>query len=276
MTGVHAGTDDSWSHALRGLHRAVRSAVLVSERHRAGVINAKGDEVKVFDLAANHAALEFFKTLDTPLRVESEESEPRNIGAGPPSRRLVLDPVDGSDNQARGLPSSAVSCAVLAVEAPWHPDYVEAALVGPLEREIPLLAERGTGAWCGESRLESSTVRCAADALISIELNHIDLSPGLARLMADARGVRSYGCASRALAFVACGALDAHVDVRDRLTPESYLAAARLLMEAGGCVTGLDGAPLPVARQLTDRVALIAAGNEALCRDIAERLADGG
>jgi fructose-1,6-bisphosphatase/inositol monophosphatase family enzyme len=63
--------------------------------------------------------------------------------------------------------------------------------------------------------------------------------------------------------------------VRGRLTPESYLAAARLVIEAGGCVAGLDGARLPIARHLTDRVKLIAASSEPLCREIVERLADG-
>ena len=87
--------------------------------------------------------------------------------------------------------------------------------------------------------------------------------------------MRSYGCASRALAFIACGAIDAHIDVRGRLTPESYLAAARLVLEAGGCVARPDGTPLANARRLTDRTALIAAASESLQREIVARLIDG-
>ncbi len=269
------GADDAWPERLLGLHRAVRSAVLDSGREHAGIANAKGDDVTIFDLTANHAALEFLETLSVPLLVESEETAPRKIGAGAARHRLVLDPVDGSDNWARGLPLSAVCCAVLAVEAPLHPDFVESAVVGPLDWETPLLAGRGAGARCGAARLETSAVCRVADAVISVELNHFAPAPYLAGVMAAARGVRSYGCASRALALVARGALDAHVDVRGRLTPESYLAAARLVIEAGGCVAGLDGARLPIARHLTDRVELIAASSEPLCREIVERLADG-
>ncbi len=67
---------------------------------------------------------------------------------------------------------------------------------------------------------------------------------------------------------------DAHIDVRGRLTAESYLAAARLVIEAGGWVIGLDGAPLRSPENLTDRVSLIAASSRQLGDNIVEFLGD--
>ena len=170
---------------------------------------------------------------------------------------------------------SALSGAVLPVDAPLHPDWVEAALVGPLEQDTPLIAIKDSGAWRGNDRLESSKLRNITEAMISVELNHHSPSPGLARLMAAARGMRCYGCASRAISLVATGATDAHVDARERLTAESYLAAARLVIEAGGWVVGLDGAPLAAPESLTDRVSLVAASSRELCHEIVEVLASG-
>jgi fructose-1,6-bisphosphatase/inositol monophosphatase family enzyme len=112
--------------------------------------------------------------------------------------------------------------------------------------------------------------------MISVELNHYSPSPGLARLMAAARGVRCYGCASRALSLVAAGTTDAHVDVRGRLTAESYLAAARLVIEAGGWVSDLHGAPLAAPENLTGRVSLVAASSRELCDQIVELLGNEG
>ncbi len=83
-------------------------------------------------------------------------------------------------------------------------------------------------------------------------------------------------CASRAISLVAEGATDAHVDARGRLTAESYLAAARLVIEAGGWVVGLDGAPLAAPEGLTDRLGLIAASSPELCDEIVKVLGDGG
>jgi fructose-1,6-bisphosphatase/inositol monophosphatase family enzyme len=74
--------------------------------------------------------------------------------------------------------------------------------------------------------------------------------------------------------LIAAGATDAHVDMRGRLTVESYLAAARLVIEAGGWVVDLDGAPLKSPENLTDRVSLIAASSRQLCDEIVEFLGD--
>ncbi len=267
--------DSIWVERLLMLHRQVRRAVAHADSAATGSKNAKGDDVKRFDLVANDAALAVLKELQLPIVVDSEESGSLEIGSGTPRHRLVLDPVDGSDNWARGLPLSALSCAVLPVDAPLHPDWVEAALVGPLDQDTPLIAIKGSGAWRGKERLRTSGVRDVAGAMISVELNHHSPPPGLARLMATATGVRCYGCASRALSLVATGATDAHVDARGRLTAESYLAAARVVIEAGGWVVGLDGQTLDAPENLTGRIGLIAASSRELCDEIVEVLGGG-
>ncbi len=263
-----------WREVLLSVHGAIRRAVAPCGRQDTGETNAKGDAVKLFDVAANEAAISALREWSLPLLVDSEESASVAMGKAPPRHRLILDPVDGSDNWARGLPLSAVSCAVIPMGKPLHPDWVEAAMIGPLAEGDPYLAQSGGGAWLGSTRIEVSAVRQLSDALISIELNHFAPPPGVSRMMAGARGIRAYGCASRALTLVATGAIDAHVDVRGRLTPESFLAAGRLVIEAGGMVVGLDGKTLPEASRLTDRVDLIAASSRELCRDIVECLGD--
>ncbi len=267
--------DLAWVERLLTLHHQVRDAVVESGRGGSGAKNAKGDDVKVFDRAANDAALAAFRKLKVPVVVDSEESGQQKIGSGTPRHRLVLDPVDGSDNWAQGLPLSALSCAVLPIDAPLHPDSVEAALVGALNYETPLTALMGSGAWRGKENLRTSGIRNVGGAMISAELNHHSPSPGLARLMTATRGVRCYGCASHAISLVAEGAIDAHVDERDRLTAESYLGAARLLIEAGGWVAGLNGASMVAPESLTDHVCLIAASSRDLCHEIVEVLGYG-
>jgi fructose-1,6-bisphosphatase/inositol monophosphatase family enzyme len=267
--------DVRWRERLLMLHRQVRSTVAKTDRGGTGSKNAKGDDVKRFDLAANDTALAVLRSLQLPVVVDSEESEPLELGFGPLRHRIVLDPVDGSDNWARGLPFSALSCAVLPIDAPLHPNWVEAAVVGPLDQDTPLIALKGAGVWRGTARLRTSGVRSVANAMISVELNHHSPSPGLARLMATARGVRCYGCASRAISLIAEGATDAHVDSRGHLTAESYLAAARLVIEAGGWIAGIDGTPLTAPESLTDRVSLVAASSRELCDKIVEILSHG-
>lgn len=260
----------AWAIRLAALHRDVNQAVLASAKAGSGTRNAKGDAVGRYDIAADEAARAHLESWDVPLILDSEESGRSEIGVGAARIRVILDPVDGSDNWSRGLPLSALSCAVLPVAAPLHPEHVAAAIVAPFGGGAPWLAETGGGAWRGDVRLATSGVGDIGAALIAVELNHAAPTP---ELMADARGVRSYGCASRALAMVAAGEIDAYIDTRGRLTAESYLAGARLVLEAGGHVAGLDGAPLPAVAGLTERVSLIAAATRPLCAYIAERLA---
>jgi len=78
---------------------------------------------------------------------------------------------------------------------------------------------------------------------------------------------------SRALCLVAVGALDAHIDVRSRLTPESFLAASLMVTEAGGHVCRLDGAALGPFRSLQDRTTLVAASTRELAEEIIDAIA---
>ncbi len=87
-----------WTDILGTLHQSVRKAVLDVGREATGTRNAKGDEVKVFDLAAEDAALAVRRGLQPPILVDSEACGRQEIGPGRPRHRLVLDPVDGSDN----------------------------------------------------------------------------------------------------------------------------------------------------------------------------------
>lgn len=104
--------------------------------------------------------------------------------------------------------------------------------------------------------------------MISVELNHYAPTAELGSLMAQTRGVRCLGCASRALSLVATGALDAHIDIRNRVTAESFFAAALVVEEAGGCVVNERGQPLSSARELTDRFSVIAAATDKLAHEI--------
>ncbi len=91
--------------------------------------------------------------------------------------------------------------------------------------------------------------------------------------MERARGVRCFGSASRAFSLVATGALDAHIDIRKRVTPESFFAAALVVEEAGGCVVDPRGQPLSPAKELTDRFSVVAASTRELADEIVAALA---
>ena len=232
-------------------------------------VNAKGDDQKSFDIATDEWIRQWLTTHFESGVVESEEiTNAFKFGHNEQGFRFIVDPVDGSDNFARGLPLSAISLAMLPRQMPLSTDEVAYALVGDTSRPEALIAARNDGAYSGDQRLHTSKIQHLDDAFISCELNHWAPDASLAELMQTCSGLRVYGCASRALCMVATGALDAHIDVRNRLTPESFLAASLLVTEAGGHICRLDGGTLGPFQSLQDRTTLVAASTKKLAEKI--------
>ncbi|RMG54576.1 MAG: hypothetical protein D6723_04660 [Acidobacteria bacterium] len=235
--------------------------------------NPKGHLSRRFDLAVESAVISYLeKTLDIPVILLSEEGGERHIGRGLPRYRIILDPVDGSENFARDIPLAGVAVAVVPADCPLSIDNVEYALIGDIWRGEAILARKGRGATVGGTTLHTSRVTAIERALISCELNHSLVPPPLSFLFQKAAGVRCFGCATAALRMVATGAVEAHLDLRGRLTAENFLAPARLILEAGGVITDETGRALPEILDLQTGYTLVASANRKLHDTIIEFL----
>jgi len=236
-------------------------------------VNAKGDKQRPFDIAVDEWIRQWITAHFESGVIESEElMNAFEFGNNEQGFQFIVDPVDGSDNFVRGLPLSAISLAMLPRRMPLSMDEVVYALVGDISGSGALVAARGDGAYSDDRRLYTSKIQHLDDAFVSCELNHWAPDISLVELMRTCSGLRAYGCASRALSMVALGALDAHIDVRSRLTPESFLAASLLVTEAGGHICRLNGESLGPFQSLQDRTTLVAASTKELAEEIVDTL----
>lgn len=227
--------------------------------------NAKGDKVKWFDLAADRAVCQYLeREFPDPVRLLSEEGEPREFGSGQPQYTLVLDPVDGSVNFGLGLQPAGMAVALFPAHLELTPETVQFALVGDLFTGQTWTAARGSGAFYHGRPLSVSATTRLEEALLGADLDHGQVGRLQAGIFSAARGVRAFGAATRSLSMVAYGAIDAHLDLRGLLTPENFLAPALLITEAGGIITGPAGEPLSPVRSLTDTYSIIAAATPEL------------
>jgi myo-inositol-1(or 4)-monophosphatase len=169
-------------------------------------------------------------------------------GRTPGTGAWVVDPVDGTANFMRGLPTFAVSIAYVDDEAVPRVGVIE-----EVARGLTYAAHRGGGAFRNDDRLSVSTVdrldRCA------MSLGFWTKSPPdpflfAARNLAEARcDVRRLGSACLALAYTAAGQTEGFW----QWLINSWDVAAGILLvtEAGGRTTpffesgGLDG-PRPL------------------------------
>ncbi|HET7590761.1 MAG TPA: inositol monophosphatase family protein [Solirubrobacterales bacterium] len=190
------------------------------------------------------------------LAVSEERGEVSFGGGG--EQRVVIDPIDGSLNARRTIPSFAVSIAVAS--GPSMAD-VEFGFVHDFGAGEEFLARRGEGA-----QLNGDPVRVSPPAerleVVGVESAEPEWSlPALEALAGKAFRLRVVGAIAISAAYVAAGRFDAMLSLRSCRSVDA--AAAQLIVrEAGGAVAfgegGLSGARL----DLESRYPMAAANDE--------------
>jgi myo-inositol-1(or 4)-monophosphatase len=163
--------------------------------------------------------------------------------------RWVFDPLDGTTNYAHGLP---IYCSSLALEIDGRSEV--AAIYDPTRKEL-FTAERGEGAYLNGGTLEVSDTEVLLDSLLvtgfpyNVHEENRDLVDLFGLFLGRARAVRRLGSAALDLCYVAAGRFEAFWE--QTLKPWDVAAGALIVEEAGGRVTGMDGAPFdPAAAHL--------------------------
>jgi myo-inositol-1(or 4)-monophosphatase len=156
-----------------------------------------------------------------------------------PQIEWVVDPLDGTNNFAHGLPIFSVSMAAMAGSK---------VLVGvtfdPTRDEL-FTATRGGGAFLNGRRLQVSRRPELAKSIIATGFpydkgsNPHNNLPQFSMVTPKVRGIRRLGSAALDLAYVAAGRMEAYWE---RGTQAWDVAAGVLMVEeAGGRVTDYDG-----------------------------------
>ncbi|SRR5258707_535124 len=259
---------------LEQLFRQVRG-YLQSEGFNRHQVFSQSDEhtTMQFDREAEDLIIDGLTASGFGFEVITEE-RPVLRTAEKPVYRIVVDPVDGSTNVARGISTACVALAVLPMEAPVTPEHVQWALVGELYSGTVYQSERGRGAYCNGRRCQTSEETRYEDCLLGLNLDQRE--PASMRNLLSATilpaAVRRSGTSALDVVYVASGAYDAYVDIGDIITGESFLASAAIVLEAGGTVTDRHGQSLPPIENLHQGFSLVAAATSQLHADLLERL----
>ena len=164
-----------------------------------------------------------------------------------PTRRWIVDPLDGTTNFLHGLPHWAVSIAL------EHKGEIVSAVVHDPAKDETFWAEKGAGAWLNDGqRLRVSGRRQMVDAVFAtgVPFGAKKTLPAtlqdLARLMPACAGVRRWGSAALDLCYVAAGRYDGYWE--RELQPWDMAAGLLIVREAGGMVSAIREGDEPLVK----------------------------
>lgn len=244
-----AVTDEELLDVLRAATEAIAAALAATPDW--GVADTVPGQ-HLSDLAADAAVVEVLTA--SGLGVFSEESGWTDGGS---ELTVVVDPLDGSTNAARGISWWATSLCVVDDLGP------RVALVDDLVHGHRYTAVRGGGAHVDGVALSASgctEVRRAIVGLNGLPARHL----GWAQC-------RALGAAALDLCAVAAGHLDGFVDCSgDGLAPWDYLGALLICREAGATVVALDDRPLHDLEPPLRR-GIVAGATDVLAADLRDR-----
>jgi myo-inositol-1(or 4)-monophosphatase len=221
-----------------------------------------GDETTAIDAAAERVILERFRGED--VRIVSEE-----VGVEGDGRwTVVVDPIDGSLNAKRGIPFFSISIAVADGDTM---DDVVFGYVFDFGTGEEWTATRGGGAQLNGAPI-TERPKDELEILSFEATTTAYVSENAARFDGIAHRLRVMGSLAITLCHLAAGRVDGVVSLKAARSVD--IAAAQLLVREQGLAIDLpDEPPFGSAPlDLIGRSRVVAAGNEQLCRRLADAL----
>jgi myo-inositol-1(or 4)-monophosphatase len=195
-------------------------------------VKGAGDFVSKADIEAERIIREELTEARPNYGWCGEESA--EVEGNDPTRRWIVDPLDGTTNFLHGQPHWAVSIAL------EHKGEIVSGVIFDAAKDELFWAEKGAGAWMNDRRLRVSGRTRLNEGLFATN------TPGgarpylpavlqdLGRLLPQVAGIRGSGSAALDLAWVAAGRFDGYWE--RGLHVWDIAAGVLIVREAGGFV----------------------------------------
>lgn len=240
-------------------------AELPSRAQREPVVGAGrgGDDTTAIDAAAERAIVELLERLHAQgveFTLLSEELGERAFGGGP--TRVVVDPIDGSNNAKRGIRFFSFSLAV--ADGPTMED-VRFGFVHDFGTGEEWTATRGAGAFLDGVLLDGELPKDRIEMLSFEATETVTIAQYAPRMEGVAERLRVMGSLALSLCHLAAGRVDAVCSLKQARAVD--IAAAQLLVRERGLAIDLPDDPPLGAAPLDNvrRSRVVAAATPELC-----------
>lgn len=225
-----------WRHFACGLADEAR---VIAAQYRGNMnVATKLDRSVVTDAdhAIQHHICHAIKNLDPTHAVLCEEKADYLKDMPRPADSefcWVIDPLDGTRNYVRGLPSCCTSIALLKGGLPVI------GVIGDMNSSDNYSAVTGHGMWLNDQKITVVDANECGKPVVSFQPSHTLLDVDRLPTWTQRVRVRNFGSSAMHLAYVAMGALDGAVCMDCRVW--DFAAGYLLVIESGGLMTCGDG-----------------------------------
>jgi myo-inositol-1(or 4)-monophosphatase len=228
---------------------ALEAGALLREFFRRGVATEYKGDVDLVTEADRTSEKQIVERLHSAFPTHGIYGEEGTRDGLDREHRWYIDPLDGTTNFAHSFPVFCVSMGLehrpAGLAADQDGEMVAAVIYDPLRDEL-FTAEKGRGAFLNGQLIHVSKTKTLSESLLATGFpsRKRHSSPNIhlyQELTLRSHGVRRAGSAALDLAYTACGRLEGFWEFN--LNPWDTSAGVLLVTEAGGRVTGFDGAP---------------------------------
>ena len=206
---------------------------------------AGGDISMQIDLVAEKVLIQSLEKVSVNILLISEEIGEKYIGnkelALKNKNVLIVDPVDGSNNAARGIPYCSVSIAYAIGNTA---DSIKKAVVLDLVTKDIYWAVKGKGAYLNEDEIRVSDLDINDQCYCEINLSKKNLFKNIDNIrsvLQKFHRIRILGSSALTLCQIAKGSMEAFINLRESNRLVDVAAGFLILQEAGGKMMFING-----------------------------------
>jgi len=225
--------------------RAVNPILGTKEAAKKTTRGAGGDISMNIDLIAENVIIDSLEEANIDILLISEELGEKYIGDQDTAKKnqnvLIVDPLDGSNNAARGLPYSSVS---IAYAIGTRVSDIRKGVVLNLNTKDLYWGEKEKGAHMNDTKINVSDLDISEKCFFELNLPMKNLMKNLQKLTPIIRRfyrIRILGSSALTLCQIANGSMEAFINLRNSNRLVDVAAGMLILKEAGGKIFSLDG-----------------------------------
>ncbi|MGC8948465.1 MAG: inositol monophosphatase family protein [Thermoprotei archaeon] len=251
----------------RALLNARQTILKTINNTRTVGVNRFGDTTFSIDVNAENAIINEFKTTGEGFTIITEESGIINVNNG--GKIVVVDPLDGSRNAVKGIPTYSISIAI--ANGRKISDVITSGIIDVIRGDI-IHADQN-GVFFNKEVRKPSNITDLKSAYVSIIIKLSELenpekySEKIIRLLEYIGYPRFMGSAALESAYVSIGLLDAFIDIIPRLRVVD-LAASLHMARVSGAYAKLINIKEELDLTYEGRISCIIASNEKLASEI--------